>query len=1204
MTFGRLLVRNLLYHWRGNLAVLLGVAVGAAVLTGALLVGDCLRGSLRVLALDQLGWVEDAMVAGRFFRAALADQLAAERAAPAILLQGSAAVPIKNEKKTEVRTIGKVTILGVDRRFWPEGEVPESWDANPAEVILNATLAEALKVMVGDSITLNVQKADAIPRESLLGKRKVEDVLQSLVVKVRAIRPDAGMARFSLKPSPEPVRNAFVPLGFLQEKLELAGRANAVLVAGARQPLQQELAKLLTLDDWNLRLRTPEDRARSFVRYLDRNNRGGPLKRFKWEGRVPEELAKRANKKGELAVEDVIDFYREERRYLSLESRQMFLEPAVVAAVEKIADLPKGIGNPPPRSQYYYAPTLVYLADTISDGRNEVPYAVVGAIDTWAPPPLGPFSVLKADFHLDTDEIVLASWPRSPLKTEPGQRISITYYSADDHGQLHKKSVSLRLKEIIPLKGVLDDPDLTPEFPGITDKLDMGNWEKPPFPYNPKRVKPADEEYWRRYRTTPQAYVSLATGQKLWGSRFGQLTSIRIAPANDIQPVTADDFTTGLLRQLDPKQGGFVFQQVRKQALRAAGGSTDFAMLFLAFSFFLIVAALMLVGLLFRLNLDRRAAEIGLLLAVGWRRRSVRWLLLAEGFVLAILGGAIGLLAAGLYARGLLEFLSRSWPQEGGRLTFLGYHSEPLSFLIGYVAALVVSILTIFWAVRALARIALKSLLLGETVSSVRVGESRSRWSMRLAIVFGLGAVGSLAAAFVAGGREAQAMSFFGSGACLLIALLAGTWAGMREGKRKKEKGKSGKSASIPFSFFLFPFSFFSMVRLGIRNASRHPVRSLLTIGLMASAMFLVVAVQSFHREAGEGFLDKDGGSGGFSLIVESDLPIFQDLNRSENRDQVFFPDKVPPVLHEAKFFPFRVRPGDDASCLNLYQPLRPRLLGVSEELIRRGGFHFAPVLHTSQKTVNNPWLLLEGTSNDGIIPVFADANTAQWILHVKLGDALELPDGSGRPRKLRIVGLLQESIFQGELLMADSYFKEMFPRQEGFGFFLVECPHENWDEIKSALETAPGLPGLFVTTTTSKLQGYLDVENTYLLTFQALGGIGLLLGALGLAVVLLRSVWERRGELALLRALGFRRLTLGWLVLAENGFLLMLGLGVGALSALVAVSPHLLGSGSRILWGQLLCLLALVLAVGLGAAALAVMASLRAPLLTALRRE
>src|SRR5262249_3846257 len=131
-----------------------------------------------------------------------------------------------------------------------------------------------------------------------------------------------------------------------------------------------------------------------------------------------------------------------------------------------------------------------------------------------------------------------------------------------------------------------------------------------------------------------------------------------------------------------------------------------------------------------------------------------------------------------------------------------------------------------------------------------------------------------------------------------------------------------------------------------------------------------------------------------------------------------------------------------------------------------------------------------------------------------------------------------------------------------------------------------------------------LAVENMYLATFQALGGLGLLLGALGLAVVLLRSVWERRGELALLRALGYRHGALGWRGLAEDRFLLLLGLGVGTAAALLAVAPHLAGSGGDVSWPRLLVLLVVVLLVGLSSGAAAVAATLRAPLLPALRRE
>src|SRR5262249_6116525 len=114
MSFFRLLCRNLLYHWRGNLAVFLGTALGTAVLTGALLVGDSLHGSLRALMLDRLGWIEEAMVPGRFFREQLAGDLDGTNSSPAILLSASAS----HGNSGPQRHAGGVTVLGLDASFW------------------------------------------------------------------------------------------------------------------------------------------------------------------------------------------------------------------------------------------------------------------------------------------------------------------------------------------------------------------------------------------------------------------------------------------------------------------------------------------------------------------------------------------------------------------------------------------------------------------------------------------------------------------------------------------------------------------------------------------------------------------------------------------------------------------------------------------------------------------------------------------------------------------------------------------------------------------------------------------------------------------------------------------------------------------------------------------------------------------------------
>ena len=139
---------------------------------------------------------------------------------------------------------------------------------------------------------------------------------------------------------------------------------------------------------------------------------------------------------------------------------------------------------------------------------------------------------------------------------------------------------------------------------------------------------------------------------------------------------------------------------------------------------------------------------------------------------------------------------------------------------------------------------------------------------------------------------------------------------------------------------------------------------------------------------------------------------------------------------------------------------------------------------------------------------------------------------------------------------------------------------------------------------TAEKLAGFHAVQNTFLSTFRTLGGLGLLLGTVGLAIVLLRNVIERRGELAALRAFGFRRSSLTWMVLIENGLLLVAGLAIGTVAALVTAAPHLLSEGAHVPWGQIGGTLAGILAFGLAACAAASVAALRIPLLPALKAE
>jgi ABC-type antimicrobial peptide transport system permease subunit len=129
-------------------------------------------------------------------------------------------------------------------------------------------------------------------------------------------------------------------------------------------------------------------------------------------------------------------------------------------------------------------------------------------------------------------------------------------------------------------------------------------------------------------------------------------------------------------------------------------------------------------------------------------------------------------------------------------------------------------------------------------------------------------------------------------------------------------------------------------------------------------------------------------------------------------------------------------------------------------------------------------------------------------------------------------------------------------------------------------------------------------VENTYLSIFQVLGGLGLLLGSIGLGLVVARNILERRSELALLRAVGFRPDRLRRMMLTEHALLLTLGLGIGVLSAMLAVAPALMSSAAKVPFVSLGLTLAAVFLSGLLWTWLAVHLALRGPLLDALRNE
>ena len=637
---------------------------------------------------------------------------------------------------------------------------------------------------------------------------------------------------------------------------------------------------------------------------------------------------------------------------------------------------------------------------------------------------------------------------------------------------------------------------------------------------------------------------------------------------------------------------GWSIRPIRQQQLAASSGTTPFDALFLSLSFFVILAAVMLIAMLFRLGLVQRLKQFGTLLAVGWTPRRVASLAMAEGILVAAVGVILGI-AGGIGYATLILWALRSWWVGAVTVPFLTFHWTPTSLLLGAGASWLVAAFTLWWTVRSLRHARAQTLLSGRDTDQqdVRIAKNAERSDSRTklpvaALLMAIAAIAIASAGAFAGG-QAAAGGFVGGGMMLLFASL--TWIYTRLRKPRRIESQSDSDS----------LRHYSLGGLASRNASRHPLRSTLTIGLMATAAFLIIAITAFRLQPTQ------RGTGGFDLVATSASPVLRDLSDPTVQSELLGADAR--ELTDAQVVPIRLRPGQDASCNNLYQAAQPTVLGVPATFGEFADFDWA----ASDVVVDgeSPWSLLHelamGTSEDPI-PVIIDQNTAMWSLQMRggVGEVKAFEYEADRPIHFRVVGLLSNSLLQGRLMIGESNFEEQFPDISGYQFFLIGTGGSPAEQVASVLENRLGDVGMDVSDAKSVLAGMLAVQNTYLRTFQSLGTLGLLLGTIGLAVSQLRSILERRQELAVMRAMGFTRKRLAGFVMSETASLLLTGIGCGAVCAILAVFPYAILSGLKPPVLEPLIVVGGIIVFGMLAGLLAVRQVVRMPLLESLRGE
>ncbi|MBK8039721.1 MAG: ABC transporter permease [Verrucomicrobiaceae bacterium] len=796
-----------------------------------------------------------------------------------------------------------------------------------------------------------------------------------------------------------------------------------------------------------------------------------------------------------------------------ISTSRVFLDPILA---EKLLATPQAYG------------VLTYLVNGITSAKGGTPYSMITAAD-----------------RISSEGITITQWLADDHNLQVGDDLTLKYFTVGLGRELKQADATFKISKILPMT----DPEVTkawtPEFPGVSDVDNCRDWE-PGIPMDMKAIRDKDEKYWDDYKGTPKGFISLAAGQKLWNNRFGAHTAIRFPDSGQDEAALRQE----IVSKLQLSDIGLVVRDFKADADAAAKGSVDFGGLFIGLSMFLIAAALVFAALLFLFTLERRASQIGLLLAIGWTPKNVRRVLLLEAGIIAIVGVLLGILGGRFYTQLALDGLSGAWSGAAKGLPLV-FEASLTTQIAASLGTLLVVLATLWWASRKLFTTPARNLIDGSITSDISRLTSHSNLPAHLTLLIALALI---PAAMTSSNPMAVSGMFFGSGMLLMIA-------GLLYLRRWMQRGRTSLAQTL--------------TQIGLRNISRRTSRSLAVIGMMAGGIFLVVAVNAFRMDA------TDAGTGGFALIGESSLPVYEDLNSKAGREAFALDEEL---LAQTTIVPFRVREGDDASCLNLNRAQKPQLVAVDfAKLADR--FAFA-----------------SGSLPQQSLEALADQATAMWGLGKGVGDTIDYTAADGSTFQVKLTGLLAGSVLQGKVIINEASYLAKYPDAAGYRFFLIGS--DKPEQVSAHLTRQLEQRGLALEPAKQRLEAFLAVQNTYIGIFTILGGLGVLLGTAGLGVLVARHVLERRGELGLMQALGFRSGALRTMVLGEHAALLILGVLLGSLTAALAVFPALKQGGGDLPLGFLGSLIGGILLLGLLICFIATVSAVRGKLIESIRRE
>ena len=1064
MTLNSLISQSRKHYHRFYRLVVFAVILMTAVLTGSLLLGDSVRGTLVQRVDERLGKYETIITSGSgFFSESIKEKVESGKEKNCFLLMDGYV------------SVGKkllpVYVWGTDS---------DSLLSN--EVLINEPLRDRLNNQ--EDIVLHLPSRNQVPSGTLFVTKSYATQMRVHVVGVKSVE-DGG--NILLKNEQTLPLNIFINRKHLAEKMELEGKINIVL------------SRDIITDEQLNKCWTPE---LSGIHLTDTSLTCDGI----FISESIKEKVENGRWKGESGKEKVES--GKDNCQLSIINSQL--------------------------CHLYFS----YFVNDIVNGKDTIPYSFVTAVNKWH------------GESLNGQDIILSDYAAKRLHVSVNDSVDMSYFIAKDLKNLETNARRFRVKRIVPLSDFMGDSLLIANFPGLSNVVKCTDWDSD-LPIKMERVHKIDEDYWYAYRQTPKAIVSYEAVQSDWSNAFGSATAIRFTSRPDIN--------------LNPSDAGVQIYHPRAQGLKAATGGVDFAGLFLALGFFIILAAILLMKNPLVEMFTLRQSEIQLYQQLGFKNKTIIRHLFYEAFCVMLYASPLGVLAGLLYSGLTLWLLGNVWSGATHTEGF-ALHIQPLTLIIGWMVSLIICAI-VLWMVlirppkahkkapqppkgelfiyffRAKHKVSLQS------KSSPLGGWGASLWAF-------VGLLCLIVLNFI----YLHNMALFI--VCGLLWIL--TW-GLFLRRYVESKKRKAESEDLED---------FNRTRLTWLSIHAYIKQHILAYWALSMGVFSVFSVGLNRPD----FSQARQQMGGYQLYVDSRVPIQYNLNNPDVRHKLSLQSLPDSTL----FLSFLRHTQDEASCLNLNQVITPTVLGVDIKDMEPFGLSLQSEKYKVESEKlndkdNYQSSIINSQFSKAHIPqLYIDEEALMWSLKKSVGDTLLYHNDKGKEVPVLIAGTYPTGIFHGNAIMSKEDFRTLWPKEVGVEVLLVKSSHP--EEAAEILSIAMNEYGLNIQTVEERIKMFFEVTETYLIIFMTLGGLGLLLGIFSLVIIVRKNLTAQATTIQQYRAMGFPEHLIKLMLLRENIIVPFYAILTGATGSIISISANVGGAGITALLSALAVLIIICL--------------------------